>query len=219
MELLEWHNLIFALPLAWPVLYLVMMLLGLSGGEGDAEHDVDLDHDLDVNGDVDADADAGAEVDGGTGILDRVLGALGVGKAPLSILLISFCFLWAGAGLVGNWFWSIQSASAWPAMWKSLAVAAGVSLLGTRFIARAIHRLIPSVESYGSARRDLLGMTAEVLHDVSHEAGTARLRDDFGNLLDVSVRVGKNDRGIPTGSKVVLMRHDPKGDVFFVSRT
>lgn len=214
MELLEWHNLIFAMPLAWPVLYLVLLLMGLSGGETEA----DVDHDLDVNGDVDADAEAGAEINGGTGILDHVLGALGVGKAPLSILLISFCFLWAGAGLVGNWFWSIQSASAWPAMWKSLAIAAGVSLVGTRFIARAIHRLIPSVESYGSERRDLLGMTAEVLHDVSHDAGTARLRDDFGNLLDVSVRVGKNERGIPAGSKVVLMRHDPNGDVFFVSR-
>ena len=94
MELLQWYNLVFVLPILAAVLYIGLLASGLgSGGEGelDVDHDADLGHDFDA---------AHAHPEAGAHLLGAVLGLLGVGKVPLSILLMSLFLVWGGAGLV-----------------------------------------------------------------------------------------------------------------------
>ncbi|NEQ25658.1 MAG: DUF1449 family protein, partial [Microcoleus sp. SIO2G3] len=72
---------------------LLYLFVIFSGGGGD---DADLDVDADVDADLDADADVDA--DGGDFSIASALGWLGIGKAPLVLLLATDLSLW---GLLG----------------------------------------------------------------------------------------------------------------------
>lgn len=231
MDLLQWYNLIFLLPLGWPVMYVLMMAFGLSWGETDADVEPELDAgtdvgvEADVEGDVDADVEADVEGDAGAGhalheagAIERVLTFFGVGKVPVSILVMSFCFLWAFAGMGCNWLLGKNAGGAAGVVWVSVAVAGMVSMIGTRWFAKVLGRLIPSVETYGTSKRELIGLQGEVLYEITADSGNARLRDEYGNLRDVSCRVSPGEPNIPVGVKVVLLRYDKAADAFAVGR-
>ena len=71
---------------------LLFLLVIVSGG-GDDDIDIDADVDLDVDLDVDADfgSDTDTDADGEGGI--EILGWLGIGNAPLILLLATDCSL------------------------------------------------------------------------------------------------------------------------------
>src|SRR5215213_7428138 len=107
MDLLTWWNLIFLLPALAALLYLVLLATG-SVSTGDVDADLDADIDADVDADLAASTDAAsahgiehspsAEHNQADSRFGEALGFLGVGRVPLSIILITFCFLWGFAG-------------------------------------------------------------------------------------------------------------------------
>src|SRR5690348_1949992 len=117
--LVNWWNLIFVLPFGLALLYLGLYTVsGVTFGESDldadhdfdagadvdadvdADADADVDHDIDsdVDADADSDADADADHDADTDAEHEtqfspalaVMSWLGVGKVPLSIVLMVF---------------------------------------------------------------------------------------------------------------------------------
>ncbi len=63
MELLQWHNLIFAAPIVLAAIYLVLSATGLGGADTDADADVHLDHDVTLDHDIDLDHDVSLDHD------------------------------------------------------------------------------------------------------------------------------------------------------------
>lgn len=230
MQLLDWQYLIFLLPIAFGTMYLLLMAVGMFGGEGDADvsagHDVGLDHgDVGVgHGDI-AHADvshgdighahvehAGAGHGMHAGAFDALLGFFGLGKAPLSILMMSYCFVWGGVGVAG------LTLLGEPAVWKAAGIAAVTTVLGTRYLAIGLSKVIPSVESYHTPLAALEGLSGEVLYAITENSGTVRVRDQQQNLRDVPCRIAPGEKSIPAGTKVVLFYYDPKTGMFAVSR-
>jgi membrane protein implicated in regulation of membrane protease activity len=218
MGLLEWQNLIFVLPMSAALLYVVLLASGLSFGDhGDVsvEHDLDVgaDHDLDaghdVSGDGDHAGDTGESAHGHPHVLGTLLTLLGVGKVPLSILMLSACLTWGAAGLILNVVLGTAS------MQRVVTFAALAAVVGTRLLAEGLAVLLPKEESYHTPKAKLVGEVGQVLYTVTRTSGTVRLQDPSGNLVDLDCRTSGED-SIPAGARVVIQEYDPSADVFFV---
>jgi len=216
MQLLEWQSLIFLLPIVAGALYLILMALGLSWGEhgagGDLGHDVGLDHGADV--DHGADLDHGTDVDHGVdahpGALAGIASFLGVGKVPLAILGMSYCFVWGAAGLASLTWLGPQ------AVWTAVALALAAAVFVTRHLAAGIARLVPSVETYSTPARALVGLRGEVLYEVTDRSGVVRVCDPENTLHDVAGRISAGGAPLGAGTTVVLKRYDAAAGFFYV---
>jgi hypothetical protein len=90
--LLEWWNLVFLLPFALAVVYYLVLATGTVAL--DHEHDADHDHEG-------VEHAIGSE-QGPTSSLLHALSFLGIGRAPLSIVLTTFCLVWGFVGYASN---------------------------------------------------------------------------------------------------------------------
>lgn len=213
MNLLQWWNLIFLLPAVAALLYLLLMALGAAPSDG---HDADFD----LHHDVDVDGDGHVEAGGGHGDGDpvhSVLSLIGIGRIPLSLVLMSFAFLWGFFGWAGN----IAFSTLFPApalfIWPSLLLALVAATVLTRTLAAGLGRLMPATESYGAGAQELVGRMADVRYPLTESSGTVQLYDRFGSLHEVAARVLPGETAIPAGAKVVLWRYsEPAGAYFAV---
>jgi membrane protein implicated in regulation of membrane protease activity len=217
------------------------MLMAVGVGFGEQAADTDVGTDADVAADADLDAGADVDVDADTDVslehggdfahgdvghgelahgagghevhasaLGAFVGFLGIGKVPLSILMMSYCFVWGVAGLV-----SVTLLGKEP-LWPAVAIAAGAAVLITRQLAAGLSRLIPSVESYHTPQRQLVGLRGDVLYEVTDSSGVVRVHGPQDTLRDVSCRVVPGAKNIPAGTSVVLLRYDAATGVFYV---
>src|SRR5690554_5847451 len=104
--LLAWWNLIFAVPFALGLLYMGLYIAtGITFGDGDVDADAEVD--ADVDGDVDADAEADGDADHDAehhapGPLASAMELLGVGRVPLSLVLMVLVLTWGLIGTIVN---------------------------------------------------------------------------------------------------------------------
>ena len=124
---------------------------------------------------------------------------------------MSYCFVWGVAGILGLAFLGKDPA------WLSIAIAGGAAVVITGQLAGFVGRLIPSVETYSTPPRALLGLTGKVLYTVTDTSGVVRLRDERASLRDVACRVAGGTPPIAAGSVVVLQRFDRAARVFQVA--
>jgi len=206
VEILQPQCLVFLLPLLVGVLLIVLNAAGLSGEHGDlhVDHDVDTAPPADLQHDLEHGSEAGHD----SGSLGKVLQLMGIGRVPLSILIVSLCFIWGASGLIFLKVLSLELGQA--CLYAAIAAA-----VGTRLLAEGIACLIPGSESYSTMKEELVGQTAEVLHQVTGESGAVRLRDFTGNLVDLSARTRDGSRVMP-GAIVVLVEYDPGGELYGV---
>ena len=220
MGIFEWWNLIFLLPALAAVLYLVLVATGtVAGDAGEVDADLDADVDAgDLHGIEHAVAEAGqaSNSDGGPGGLLHVLSLVGIGRAPLSLLLISFFLLWGFLGWVGNGIFGSFLSSPGIFIWPSLLLALVGAAVLTRLLANGLHRVLPSTETYAVSNRQLVGKLASVRYAVSETAGTAQLHDDQGRLHEVPARVLPGEAAIPAQTDVVLWRYDADANAYLV---
>jgi hypothetical protein len=205
----------------------------------DSDVDVDADAGLDLHpdGDIDSDLahgtamealghdlpagdhDLGTEAAGhgeaaahdAPNVFAAVLSFLGIGRVPLSILLLSYCFVWGVAGLISLTLLGTAS------MALPITIALAAAVFVTRHLAVGIARLVPSIESHYVPPRHLTGLQATVLFEVTPTSGLVRLRDPEHNLRDVSCRVPPGQASIPAGTTVWLQRYAPADRVFVVA--
>jgi len=216
-ELLQWWNLIFVLPFIGALFYILMLITGA----------VSADHDVGLNAGVGTDADFGhdADLDHGTGLehvhdlepgmLTRALSFLGIGRVPLSIIIISFCFLWGFFGFACN----TLLAPILPSVifvWASMAIAFGVSLSLTRILAHVMTRIIPATETYAVSLEQLVGKWGEAVTTIDDMFGQVQVHDDAGVLHTVQCVIKSGETKIPRGNQVLLLFFDSTRGVFFV---
>ncbi|HVP10125.1 MAG TPA: hypothetical protein VMV94_02945 [Phycisphaerae bacterium] len=226
MQLLDWQYLIFLLPIAFGALYLLLLAAGLSGGTEAGDADASVDHDLAMDhGDVGVDhgdlahgdighahvEHAGMDQELHPGAFETFISFLGIGKVPVSILMMSYCFVWGVVGMAS------LTMLGEPSVGRAIAIAVVASIVVTRYLAIGIAKLVPSVESYSTPLSTLVGLGGEVLYAITDASGTVRVRDPQDNIRDVPCRVAPGDKSIPAGTKVVLFHYDRVKKVFFVS--
>ena len=216
-ELLQWWNLVFALPFVAALGYLVLLATGSVAAEHDAEipgFDNDFDHGIEHSVEVHHGVHGHVEGDDDITGFGKALSILGVGKAPISVILMCFCFIWGFAGWVGNQIF--QSILPEPVLfiWPSLGMALLCSVILTRGLAFGLARALPSTETYAVSNPQLVGKRAVVRFKVTDGSGTAQLYDDYGNLHEVSCRVKAGEQGLPQGTRVILMGYDDQKQVF-----
>ena len=201
--LFAWYNVWFTAPLALVFLFAIFRLFTkrLDFGGGDA----------DVVVDVSVDAGGGLHRNG---VIASVLEILNVGKVPLTCILMALFLIWGILGLIVNEFLNINTHPRFglnrgPAAWISLATAFLCSILGSRYLAPGLLKLLP--ESKGAITGyDLIGLTGRVISGrVTTTFGTARVTVPDGPELTVSCRVRKGEDVPLKGATITLVAYDP----------
>jgi membrane protein implicated in regulation of membrane protease activity len=235
-----WWNLVFIAPFLLALVYLgVYAVSGLTFGDADADtntdfdHDADVDHDIDADADADMDADADADADvdadhdidadadadtdsesgGGSSIL-AALSWLGVGRVPLSIILMVLLLSWGAIGFAVNVICQPQVSQAWRAALFALPLALIGSIAVTAGVSALIVRYVPLHESSARRRHELLGCVGEAVFAINESSGVVTVRDEDGNLFQVSSRVAQDATPIPKGARVKLVSYRAAGHVF-----
>jgi membrane protein implicated in regulation of membrane protease activity len=228
--LLHWWNLIFLLPLGLALLYLGLYTLsGVTFGDGDFDHGIEIDHgveidhelsadaghDLDADNDLDAEHDAdGSPTAGHESSALTALSWLGVGRVPLSILLMVMLLTWGVVGFVANA--ALEKRGALAAC-LSVPLAAAISLVTTRVVASLIGRYLPLFETTARRRHDLLGSVGEAIFPIDRKFGMVVVRDTTGDLYQVPCRVPPDADPIPKGARVQLIVYNAKLRLFYVA--
>lgn len=233
--LLNWWNLIFVVPFLVAVLYLaVSVVSGLGFGDGDVDGDADVETDADADvdteveveadGDIEADADTDGDADAdtdheGVPLYMTALSWLGLGRVPLTLMLMAMLLGWGLVGFAANrllWEDMQQRGAAEQLPMISIPVAAVGSLLLTALFAQLMGRWLPLNESYVSRRHELLGLVGEAVLPINREFGMAFVRDERGDGFQVPCRLSKDAQPIDKGAKVRLVGYNGKQKLFYV---
>lgn len=188
----------------------------------DLDHDIDLDQDLDLDyeldQDMDTDLDAGAGVGDGISFLSTALSFIGLGKAPLLIVLLLLFMTFGFAGWLLNSL-VIWATDAYPgiALAGTLPAALLASVLLTSQTSRFVNRIVPSVSTTAISRRELVGKRAIVINArVGEKYGRIRVRDRSGATLSVFAKVEAGHASIERDQEVVIVEYDPEQNTYTV---
>ncbi|MBI4512409.1 MAG: DUF1449 family protein [Deltaproteobacteria bacterium] len=218
-SLFAWANIPYTTALVVVILYVLLQIIGLLPfGEHDADSDADADADADGDGDGDAESDNDHDHDadeGGRPAFPSILGTLGVGKVPLSIIWQS---LLASFGLTGITLTTLVGGyGTWMLLW-TVPVSLVVSFFATGTVARVLAKIVPATSGEASSRRDLVGCTGVVIsRSISSEFGEARLTDGHGRVLRLICYTHDGESAIPEGTEIVIMGWDGERDRLFVA--
>ncbi len=234
MGFLEWQNVLFELPVIGAMMMALVTAFGGGGHEAQADHDVSVDHDVGLGHDVDAHAVVAehglehgvehtvehehshevAEQDANPFL--KALTFLGLGRVPISVIMVSFGLLWGFTGYTANQL--LAPVLRWPLfyVWFSLAAATFVAVFGSRILAHLFARFMPSMQTYVSSSQSLVAQIGIVRITVGEQFGTVQVHDAFGNLLEVPCRVPPGHAAIPAGNRVVLMKYLPGERLYIV---
>jgi membrane protein implicated in regulation of membrane protease activity len=222
--LFAWWNLIFVVPFGVALLYLgLYVFTGLTFGDADLDHDLSVDHEVDVAHDFDADHDVDADHDHDVSIDDggmsflSLLALIGVGRVPLSLVLMILLILWGSIGfalnqLLAQWIGATAMVGV-----ISMPATMAVSLVLTGLIARVVAKVLPTNETYARKRSDLVGTSGEAILPIDAGFGLVTVRDAHGDLFQVPCRVAEGEAAIAKGTRVVLFEYDAAKSVFYVA--
>jgi membrane protein implicated in regulation of membrane protease activity len=214
-ELLQWWNLIFILPFIGALFYVLLLCSGVVAADHDAEFNADMDHDAEFHAGMDHGAGIEHMHDVDPGMLARALSFLGIGRVPLSVIIISVCFLWGFAGFAGNTILK-PVLPAFLFVWVSITIALVVSVFCTRALAGLLSRIMPATETYAVSLEQLTGKWAEAITSIDETFGQAHVHDDAGSLHTVQCLVHSGDSNIHRGTQVLLLFFDKSRNAFFV---
>ncbi|MBA3272861.1 MAG: DUF1449 family protein [Chthoniobacterales bacterium] len=206
----------------------------------DADADVDADADLDAHADVDADsdvdADGHAEVSAAshgashgdahshaessqqssTPLFMSMLTLIGVGRAPLGLVLMILLMTWGFIGFATNNAVRPVMPRDWMVALASLPIAAIGSMALTGGMARMVARFMPTSETSARKRSELCGNVGEALYEISDTFGMVVVRDSQHNRFQVPCRVGQGREAIAKGAQVLLVKYDEADESFIV---
>ncbi len=222
--LFAWWNLVFIVPFGVALLYLgLYVFTGLTFGDAELDHDLSVEHDVSVAHDVDADHDVEvdhdheASIDEGSFGFMSLLALIGVGRVPLSMVLMILLILWGSVGFALNQL-LVQFIGATALVGVvSVPVTMVVSLVLTGLIARVVAKVMPTNETYGRKRSDLVGTVGEAVLPIDARFGLVSVRDSQGDLFQVACRVAEGEAAIAKGMRVVLFEYDAEKGVFHVA--
>ncbi|MBO6936383.1 MAG: DUF1449 family protein [Deltaproteobacteria bacterium] len=170
-----------------PIVLAIVLGAGASSGLGDLGDGPDLEVDHDVDGDAH----------------HPVLELLGVGKAPLMVLLSAGLL---GFGATGLGVGAISSG------WIALVVASVAAPIAMGLLGRFLGRTLPTSESYAVDQDALIGRLGVARLRVEADFGVAQVRDAHGSLHEIRCRA---EAPVEAGETLVVVGFD--GDRFEVA--
>jgi hypothetical protein len=198
----------------------------------DADADLDADADADLHGDVHADADVDGEAEhelvashaaDGAAVLDaplfwQALRWLGVGRVPVSVMLMILLLSWGAIGFAVNRL--VADHLFWPALALVASVpSAGLgSLAITRVAARTLGKWMPMSETYVRTVDKLVGTSGHALLPIGTGFGMANVRDRHGDFFQVACRTYPDGPAIPKGERILLVDYEPQHKFYLVTR-
>lgn len=174
--------------LYYTAIVLAILLVGLTAAGA-----LGLDMDMDGHPDVDGDSD------------HSLLSLLGVGKAPLAVLVLSYLLSFGMAGvlfvmLTEKWLVDFES--------FSLMFSCVFSLVSTAVFARILGRLVPSIETYAKHRKELVGCEGVVVTRVTPTSGSVDVKDSSGSLHRLSAVTISGE--FVKGERILVVSYDEK---------
>ena len=223
--LLAWQNLIFLIPILVGIVASLALATGFGGevGEGEVEHgesaemdDASTDNQSDALAlEVGDDASDHGEGHADHNVIQHALSLLGVGKVPLSIVIMLSGLSFGITGLLSNVFLrTITNGSGLGAL-VSMSISFCVMFLVTASCAKAMSKIVPSFETRTVSQRGLLGLQAHLILPASPTSGLAHVRDQFGTLHQIRCRTTHGE--IPDGRDVVAYDYDEEERVYLVT--
>jgi hypothetical protein len=223
MPLFDLSNLPYWILLGMGVLLFLFVIVS-GGGDDDLDVDADIDADLDADLDIDADADAPVdlEIDADADAADfnmlQALAWMGIGKAPLILLLATDLSLW---GLVG-WMLNVWVGGVLGGLLGELV--GGMIFIGSLFIAllvggqvaKPIGKVFASFGEDTSSDR-LVGCigtvsTARIPASAEGKIGQVDVLDPARNLVTVNAILPEWATIVPVrGSKVLVIERSAQG--------
>jgi hypothetical protein len=201
--------------------------------EGDAHFDADADADIGADADAHVDADAhldtdvdadahvqghGADEIAPGSVLASALSLLGVGRVPLSILLMVLMLIWGTVGFFANMLLWEKYHSETLVLVVSIPLAFVASILGTRLLTAAMVRWFPTHETYVQRRHELLGAVGEAILPIDSNFGMAAVRDEYHDLFHIACRLHGNGAPLEKGTKVKLVAYNGKQKIYYVTQ-
>jgi len=178
------------------------------GHDVDIAHDVHFGHDVHIGHDV---GDVGHDMDHDVSVepsfFEEALSFFGIGRLPLSIILMTFLLTFAIVGWAVNLL--LKDVLGGPAFFFPISLAAAIfcGLSGTKLLAGTLGKYLRPIESAATSRRTLEGKIATAALPVTAEFGQALVRDDHGSLHKVVCRVEPGAETIPKGQTVLLVNY------------
>jgi membrane protein implicated in regulation of membrane protease activity len=216
-----WFNAPFSVMFVLCVVMGVAQLIGL-GGDVETEADVDAELDGDVDADADADGDADSDADSDLGVEPSGalawLAFLGVGKAPVAVVLLmlfgAIAILgWVFNSAVQSLFGDYPSIAFVPVVLLALMGGALITSRVSRFIGRAL----PPISTTAMRAEALVGKRGTVISPfVDGKYGQVRVRDQGGTLITVFAVA--HSEPIARSSEVALVSYDMAQKRFTVEK-
>lgn len=213
MSLLTWHSLVFLIPIVLAAALLVGSALGLAEAEADADADADGDAHAEVDGDADGDAHADVEHDAAPEI--SLIGLLGVGRVPLSLLVTTLLLAFGGIGLVLEYLLA-PYLSLGVAAWIALGVASVLAPVMTGCSARFIARWVPTTETYVTSAGDLVGCVGVVEIGIDERFGIVRVLDAGGT--QIKIRCHSTSGPIQRGERALVIDYESSTRDYLVEK-
>lgn len=212
-EALQWYNLIFYVPILLGVVLIGTSVMGIGA---DTDIGMDSDVDADINNPIDTD---NFEIETeGYGIFTKILGILGIGRCPISIVMFTAFLLFGITGLIFNALIPTIDVAGIPIKpWIapiSVGCAFCVTLIGTRFIALSVSTLMPQTETYNITPPHFVGKRGKVVISVSETFGQIHVVDGYGSLHKLNAR--SYGSKFPVSSGVFITEY--KDGVYYVDK-
>ncbi len=233
--LVAWANAPYTVALGIVGLFALLSASGLLGllaggehGGGDDGDGADVDghdvegHEADPDGDHgegdDHDADQNDDADRG-GLLSLVLGPLGIGKLPFSLVwqVYGAVFALTGLGLNAKYIDLGHAPPVGSLAWTMpLALGAGYAVVAA--LARVLGPALASKESEATSREELVGRVGTVISTkVDSDFGEVRLRDKTGHDLRVVCRLADGHAPAREKQEIVVVEHDRDTGTLYVA--
>jgi len=192
--------------------------------DADADVDADVDADADVDHDIDADADADHDADGeaghggggGSSSIFAAMTWLGIGRVPVSIVLLVLMLSWGVIGFCSNQVLRQRIADPARIGVVSIAIALVGSALVTRVTTRLVAKVLPDGETYAVRRHELLGSVGKAVSAINASFGLVAVHDEHGHLFQVPARTRGEGIEISKGANVRLVAYTAKNRTFHV---
>ena len=203
--------------------FLISQVTGLGHSGGDTDIHADVDTHIHVGGydggHTEAHSLEGHESPSNSGSSEShsvhpivtLLGFFGVGKAPLTVIILSWLILWGVSGYACNILFGYSLITI------SLIVAGIAAVLGTSFLSRIIAKIMPSTETYVQTGLQFWGTEGTVINTLRQTSGTVRIYDRYGNVQDLRCQLlPQQGESIPPGTKVTIDDYDETTGIYTV---
>lgn len=216
-DLLLWYNVGYIGTFILGLVFLITSIIGMDSGDISADQDIEHDVEHDTEHEAhDNFEQAKSAVDLHGSFLQPIWNTLGIGRCPLSIIIMSFLFLFTFFGLSINIVLktSLVSYPILGLLTYSSSLIIGFFLTGR--LAGIIGKIMPATETYVKKESSLVGKIGKSVYEFTNNKGYVQVYDDLKNLKEISAINVNPQETIRANDDVLIVDYDVNDRIFKV---